>query len=38
MTIEQFLLNWMAERIGCPYIYGATQKKCTTSYRKERME
>lgn len=38
MTIEQFLLQWMAERIGNPYIYGATEKKCTTSYRKARME
>ena len=38
MTIEQFLLNWMTERIGNPYIYGATQKKCTTSYRKGQME
>ena len=38
MTIEQFLLQWMSERIGNPYIYGATQKKCTVSYRKARME
>lgn len=37
MTIEQFILNWCQERIGNPYIYGATQKKCTTSYRKERI-
>ena len=37
MTIEQFILNWCKERVGNPYIYGATQKKCTVSYRKERM-
>ena len=24
MTIEQFLLNWMTERIGNPYIYGGS--------------
>ena len=36
MTIEQFILNWCKERIGNPYIYGATQKKCTVSYRKAR--
>lgn len=36
MTIEQFILNWCQERIGNPYIYGATQKKCTVSYRKAR--
>ena len=36
MTIERFLLQWMTERIGNPYIYGATQKKCTVSYRKAR--
>lgn len=34
MTKEQFILNWCQERIGCPYIYGGSQKKCTTSYRK----
>lgn len=38
ITIEQFILNWCKERIGNPYIYGATEKKCTTSYRKARME
>lgn len=38
MTIEQFILNWCKERIGNPYIYGATQKKCTVSYRKARIE
>lgn len=37
MTIEQFILQWCKDRIGNPYIYGATQKKCTTSYRKERI-
>ena len=36
MTIEQFILNWCKARIGNPYIYGATEKKCTVSYRKER--
>ena len=36
MTIEQFILNWCQERIGNPYIYGATEKKCTVSYRKAR--
>ena len=38
MTIEQFLLNWVTERIGNPYIYGGSQKKCTVSYRKGQME
>lgn len=38
MTIEQFILNWINERIGNPYIYGATQKDCTVSYRKARMK
>lgn len=37
MTIEQYILQWCKDRIGCPYIYGATQQKCTTSYRKARM-
>lgn len=38
MTIEQFILNWAQERIGNPYIYGATQKDCTVSYREARMK
>lgn len=38
MTIEQYILQWCKDRIGCPYIYGATQQKCTTSYRKARMK
>lgn len=38
MTIEQFILKWCSERIGNPYIYGATEKDCTISYRKARMQ
>lgn len=37
MTIEQFIIKWCEERVGCPYIYGGTQKLCTTSYRKTQM-
>lgn len=28
---------WCAQRVGCPYIYGATGKPCTPSYREARM-
>ena len=38
MTIEQFILDWCKERVGNPYIYGATQKKCTVSYREARAQ
>lgn len=38
MTKVEYLLEWMQNRIGNPYIYGATQKDCTVSYRKERIE
>lgn len=37
MTREQYLLQWCKDRIGNPYIYGATQQNCTVSYRKARM-
>lgn len=38
MTKVEYLLKWMQSRIGNPYIYGATQKDCTVSYRNERIE
>lgn len=38
MTKVEYLLEWMQNRIGNPYIYGATQKDCTSSYRKEKIE
>lgn len=28
---------WCAQRVGCPYIYGATGQPCTPSYREARM-
>lgn len=35
MTIEQFILDWCKARVDKnPYIYGATQKPCTPSYRR----
>lgn len=35
MTIEQYILEWCKERVDKnAYIYGATQKNCTPSYRK----
>lgn len=35
LTKEQFILNWCEERVNKnPYIYGATQKPCTPSYRR----
>lgn len=37
MTKVEYLLEWMQNRIGNPYIYGANQKDCTVSYRKERI-
>lgn len=37
MTKVEYLLEWMSNRVGNPYIYGATQKDCTTSYRKDRI-
>ena len=38
MTKVEYLLEWMQSRLGNPYIYGATQKDCTPTYRKERIE
>lgn len=38
MTKVEYLLEWMQNRVGNPYIYGATQKDCTVSYRKESIE
>ena len=38
MTKVEYLLGWMKNRIGNPYIYGATQKDCTKTYRQQRMD
>ena len=38
MTKVEYLLKWMKDRIGYPYIYGATQQDCTVSYRKARIQ
>ena len=29
---------WCEQRVGCPYIYGATGKPCTPAYREARMK
>lgn len=38
MEKYQAVKNWCAERVGNPYIMGATGKTCTPSYRQARME
>lgn len=37
MEKYQAVKNWCAERVGNPYIMGATGKTCTPSYRQARM-
>lgn len=37
MTKAEIVRAWCRQRIGCPYIYGATGKPCTPSYREARM-
>ena len=37
MTKPEIVRAWCEQRVGCPYIYGATGKPCTPSYREARM-
>ena len=37
MDKPEIVRVWCAQRVGCPYIYGATGKACTPSYREARM-
>ena len=37
MTKDEIVRAWCTQRIGCPYIYGATGKACTPAYREARM-
>ena len=34
----EIIREWCAARVGYPYVMGATNKRCTPSYRRERME
>lgn len=36
MTKPDIVRAWCAQRVGCPYIYGATGQPCTPAYRKAR--
>lgn len=38
MTKAEQAKAWAQARVGCPYIYGATGKPCTPSYRQDRMD
>lgn len=37
MSKPEIVRAWCAQRVGCPYVYGATGKPCTPSYRAARM-
>jgi hypothetical protein len=37
MDKSDIVRAWCDQRVGCPYIYGATGKPCTPDYRKARM-